>query len=49
MSYTEIGKCPVCGAPIWAPFEWYGVYPPPPMYSCPHSGIYETFTVNSTN
>lgn len=34
MSYRQCGWCPSCGAPIWMPMVWFGIYPPPPQYSC---------------
>lgn len=32
--YTQVGSCPVCGAPIYAPTEWNGVIPPPSIKTC---------------
>ena len=34
MSYTQVGHCPKCGAPIYSPMEWHGTVPPPAMYTC---------------
>jgi len=34
MSYTIIGSCPKCGAPIYCPTVWHGITPPPTSYSC---------------
>ncbi len=34
MSYTQVGVCPVCGAPIYAPTVWSGTTPPLPIYTC---------------
>jgi len=45
MSYTQVGACPHCGAPIYVPQVWHGTMPPPPVYSCecvPHSTTYAT-------
>lgn len=36
--WTQIGACPQCGAPIYVPTMWHGIYPPPPMYSCDCAG-----------
>ena len=30
----QVGSCPHCGAPIYAPSPWNGVTPPPPQYTC---------------
>jgi len=32
--YTQVGQCPKCGSPIYAPSSWMGVTPPPSKYSC---------------
>jgi len=29
-----IGHCPRCGAPIYCQSPWFGIMPPPPIYSC---------------
>lgn len=29
-----VGHCPHCGAPIYGPPNWQGVFPPPPAYTC---------------
>jgi len=34
MGYDIIGNCPRCGAPIYAQSPWWGITPPPSMYSC---------------
>ncbi len=34
MSYTQIGACPVCGAPIYVPTVWQSITPPLPVYTC---------------
>lgn len=34
MSYVTVGSCPKCGAPIYSPSMWHGIYPPPPIYTC---------------
>ena len=34
MSYTTVGHCPRCGAPIYSPMIWHGITPPPAQYSC---------------
>ena len=31
---TQTGSCPHCGAPIYAESPWFGVTPPPPIYTC---------------
>lgn len=49
MSYTTVGHCPICGAPMYCQSIWHGIYPPPNMYSCncvPHN---ETVTTNTTS
>jgi hypothetical protein len=33
-TYTTVGNCPKCGAPIYVPTVWHGILPPPNMYSC---------------
>ena len=40
MGYAPAGACPHCGAPIYVESSWWGVTPPPNMYSCncvPHT------------
>jgi len=32
--FTIVGNCPKCGAPIYTYTAWWGVCPPPNMYSC---------------
>ena len=34
MSYTQVGECKRCGAPIYAESPWFGVVPPRSMHSC---------------
>jgi hypothetical protein len=34
MSYTTVGHCPKCGAPIYAPLVWQGITPPPSEKTC---------------
>lgn len=34
MSWSVVGHCPKCGAPIYVPGVWMGVNPPPNTYSC---------------
>lgn len=34
MSYTPVGHCPKCGAPVYAQSPWYGILPPPSVPSC---------------
>lgn len=34
MSFTQVGSCPRCGAPIYAPMMWHAVVPPPNQYTC---------------
>jgi len=34
MSYTIVGHCPECGAPVYAESPWWGTLPPPSMPSC---------------
>ena len=31
---VQTSACPVCGAPIYAQSPWWGVTPPPPIYTC---------------
>jgi hypothetical protein len=42
MTWSEGGKCLVCGAPIWYPTEWWGTLPPPPTFTCGHGPKNET-------
>ncbi len=32
--YTQVGQCPKCGAPVYAPSVWGGVLPPPSHRTC---------------
>jgi len=34
MSFTQVGSCPHCGAPLYSPMAWWGIMPPPVQYSC---------------
>jgi hypothetical protein len=34
MSYTQAGTCSKCGAPMFFPDSWFGLYPPQVQYSC---------------
>jgi len=34
MSWTQVGTCPKCGAPMYVPMVWHGVLPPTPRRSC---------------
>ena len=34
MSYTTVGSCPHCGAPIVSPSVWMGVTPAPSIHTC---------------
>lgn len=34
MSYTIVGYCQVCAAPMHVPTMWMGIYPPVPQASC---------------
>ena len=34
MSYSQVGSCPKCGAPIYSPSVWHAVTPPPITYTC---------------
>lgn len=34
MSWSTVGHCPKCGAPIYVPLIWNGVDPPPNTYTC---------------
>ena len=45
--YTQVGSCPKCGAPLYAPTLWMGIIPPPSIPSCscnfnPHKTITTT-------
>lgn len=31
---TQVGSCPVCGAPVYVPSVWGAIIPPVPQYSC---------------
>ena len=44
MSYTQVGACPQCGAPIYQPSVWMGILPPPNTYSCGCSPRQQTIT-----
>jgi hypothetical protein len=46
-TYTTVGNCPKCGAPIYAPTIWHGILPPPNQYTC---GCYpQPKTITTTN
>lgn len=32
--HTQVGTCPHCGSPIYAPTVWHGVTPPPSTRTC---------------
>ena len=34
MSYVQVGSCPQCGSPVYAPQSWMGTIPPPSTPSC---------------
>lgn len=34
MSYTTVGHCPHCGAPIYAESPYFSILPPPNIYTC---------------
>jgi len=34
MGQTQTGSCPKCGAPIYCESPWWGIIPPPPIYTC---------------
>lgn len=34
MSYTQVGSCPKCGAPVYCESPWWGTVPPPSTYTC---------------
>ena len=34
MSFSIVGHCPKCGAPIYVESPWMGILPPPNVYSC---------------
>lgn len=49
MSYTVVGACPRCGAPIYSASFYHSVLPPPPIYTCACFAIQAaTVTVTST-
>src|SRR5574337_1129285 len=48
MSYAQVGSCPRCGAPIYAPHIWHAIVPPPNHYTCgcfPQTLSYTTNTL----
>lgn len=47
--WTQVGACPKCGAPIYAPSVWHGVLPPPPHHSCGCNGGLTTSFTTSTD
>lgn len=47
MSYTVVGHCPKCGAPIHSPMFHHSILPPPVTYTCgchPVSAVITTAT-----
>lgn len=32
--YTQVGSCPKCGSPVYAPSMWGSILPPPSTPSC---------------
>jgi hypothetical protein len=46
-TYTTVGNCPKCGAPIYAPTIWHGILPPPNQYTC--SCYPQSKTITTTN
>ena len=48
MSYTVVGNCPECGAPIYAPTVTWSVMPPPSIPSCSCNPRPQPITTDST-
>jgi len=48
MGWSQVGKCPHCGAPIYAPIIWHGVNPPPNRYTCNCRGEETVITTSNT-
>jgi hypothetical protein len=48
--WTQVGSCPKCGAPIYAPSVWNGITPPPVTYTCACNmgARFSTFTSTGT-
>jgi len=49
MSFTQVGTCPRCGAPIYVPMMWHAIVPPPNQYTCacfPQAVVYSTNTIS---
>ena len=49
MSFTAVGSCPRCGAPIYAPTAGWSVLPPPSQPSCACFPQPRTYTTNGTD
>jgi hypothetical protein len=49
MSYTIVGHCPKCGAPIYAPTVYHSILPPPSTPSCGCVPQARTVTTTNTN
>lgn len=47
MSFSTVGACSKCGAPIYAPSMWMGITPPPSSHSC--SCFAQVTTVTTTS
>lgn len=47
MSWTQVGACPKCGAPIYVPGFYHSVLPPPPQHTC-GCWTQPSMTVNAT-
>lgn len=48
MGQVKIGSCPKCGAPIYAESPWWGVIPPPPIYTCNCARTESQYTMVTT-
>src|SRR5690606_11514232 len=48
MSFTQVGSCPECGAPVDQQSLWMGVLPPPSYYSCNCSRHHRTRYIEDT-
>lgn len=50
VSYVQVGACPKCGAPIYAPSTWMSIQPPPSYPTCHCAGgPPEYYTTHNTD
>lgn len=49
MGHTQVGSCPRCGSPIYAPTFYWSILPPPTTKTCSCFPEPRTIITNTTN